>query len=744
LAALAEIKRLPIAFLNDLGLHDLPVGCVGIPYYGPTGEEIAVKKRTAMKAKDGSFWPKGKPLAAYGQWRIADANKAGLVILVEGESDAWVLWHHGLPALGIPGANAARTLESEHVESVETLYVVREPDGGGEQFVNGILNRLAVLPFIRGGRSVLGFAGKVFELRMPDGVKDPADVHAQDPDRFLARMKEAIVAAKPLELPRMGEQNGSDAKPAGQTPPARTIPAYRPFPVHALPSPLSQYVTEAAKAVGIDPAYVALPCLAVAAGLIGYTRVLHLKRSWRVPCVLWTLVVAPSGWLKTPGWKHATEHLFTLQKRLNGQTIFTSDATIEALAELIDENPRGLLVCCDELNGWFNSFARYKGKAGGTDLPRWLSMHSAGGFAYHRKTGDRRRIVVPHAAVSIAGGIQPGILARTLTGEFMDAGLASRLLVAMPPRPVKVWTELEIHPDTERRYYALLDALNALPFDSRDGENVPHVLRLLPGAKAAWVRWYDDWARAQAAVDGELAAAFSKLEEAPARFALVHHVVSRAGRGESDLCPVEAESVAAGVDMARWFAFEAERVYAVLAESPEQHKVRGLGDFIRSRGGRISVRELQRSNGRKYPDSASAEASLDGLVQAGLGTWLPSEAGNRARIMELCPTPDTSDSSDADVSDDSRLPSDSSPDRECRTPEKHGESGVLSDMSDMSDRRTGIATPSANGEAKSASVGQSPRVSDTGEEVESRTHRSTDGKCGPVNTWPPGFEEGEL
>src|SRR5262249_18232275 len=68
-AALADAKRLSPDFLTGLGLTDLPKGGVGIPYYDATGTEVAVKQRTALHAREGSYWPKGKPLAAYGSWR---------------------------------------------------------------------------------------------------------------------------------------------------------------------------------------------------------------------------------------------------------------------------------------------------------------------------------------------------------------------------------------------------------------------------------------------------------------------------------------------------------------------------------------------------------------------------------------------------------------------------------------------------------------------------------------------------
>jgi hypothetical protein len=745
LAALAQAKRLPAAFLRELGLSDHLQGGVGIPYRGPTGEDIAVKRRTALKATEGSYWPKGTPLAAYGSWRIDRANRAGFLILVEGESDCWALWHHDLPVLGLPGAGAARTLEREQVESVGTVYVHREPDAGGRQFVEGVCRRLADL----------GFTGEVFELRMPQGVKDPADLHARDPEGFKAALEEAIRASAPIELSRPADRDGRGEAPAGapSTKKLRTLEPYRPFPTAALPAPVGEYVRQGALALGCDPAYLALPALAVAAGLIGFTRVLLLKRTWRAVSVLWTLVVAYSGYLKTPAFRMATDYLFTLQRRLDAdykrqlaeysgkkekweaetkaakagkgepagdppepptqRTVFTSDATIEAIAELIGDNPRGLIVPCDELAGWLGSFMRYKGKAGGTDLPRWLSMHSAGGFAYHRKTGDRRRIVVPHAALSIAGGIQPDILARALAGEFLESGLAGRLHMAQPPRPAKVWTEMEIDPDTEKRYHKLLDSLYALEFHG----GKPHVLRLTPEAKAVWVGWYEAWGREQAAAEGELAAAFSKLEEAAARFALLHHVATRLGRGESDLCPVEAESMYAGVELARWFAHEARRVYAILSESEQERDTRHLVEFVQARGGRITTRALQRSNSRKYPTAEVAQAALEGLVQAGLASWeepaASAQGGQPARHLRLRPTHDSTDTTDGPSGDDDDGPSDTTPDTTLPTP---GFSGELRGSVGTVMRRAGEAdagpAKGAGAVAAGSTVGKGDAVSD--------------------------------
>src|SRR5689334_10778927 len=95
-ARLARAKGLPAQALMAVGVRDEARG-ITIPYCDETGFEIARKKRTAMSAKDGSFWPTGQELIAYGLWRLGEASKAGRLILVEGESDCWVLWHRGYP-----------------------------------------------------------------------------------------------------------------------------------------------------------------------------------------------------------------------------------------------------------------------------------------------------------------------------------------------------------------------------------------------------------------------------------------------------------------------------------------------------------------------------------------------------------------------------------------------------------------------------------------------------------------------
>jgi hypothetical protein len=212
MAALAAAKCLPVDFLSDkLGVRELPG--VGIPYFDFDGSEIVVKRRIALAAKDGSRWPPGQQLAAYGSWRIQDARRATHLYLVEGETDAWTLWYHGLPALGLPGSGTAKTLLREHVEGLAAVYAVREPGEGGATFVSGVAARLGEL----------GFAGGFYELRMPEGVKDPSELHCKDSDGFKATLQAVVASAQlvPVALPDRTAEPGvgagfADPLPASQ------------------------------------------------------------------------------------------------------------------------------------------------------------------------------------------------------------------------------------------------------------------------------------------------------------------------------------------------------------------------------------------------------------------------------------------------------------------------------------------------------------------------------------------------
>jgi hypothetical protein len=185
---LARAKSLPPALLRQLGLSDLPNGRgVGISYRDRAGDQVAVKRRTALVAKEGSYWPARTPLMAYGDWKLHEVARAGWLVLVEGESDCWTLWQHAFPAIGLPGSCSAGTLTVEHLVGVTRLFIHVEPDKGGQKFHESVLKRL----------SELHYADETFTFHMPAGFKDPSALHIDNPEAFAERFNLALQTAAP-------------------------------------------------------------------------------------------------------------------------------------------------------------------------------------------------------------------------------------------------------------------------------------------------------------------------------------------------------------------------------------------------------------------------------------------------------------------------------------------------------------------------------------------------------------------
>ncbi|QDT54663.1 hypothetical protein Pan44_26980 [Caulifigura coniformis] len=455
---------------------------------------------------------------------------------------------------------------------------------------------------------------------------------------------------------------------------------YQRFPCGALPGVLARFVTCAAKAIGCDPSLVALPVLAAVATAIGASRRLTIKSGWKVPSIIWATVVGESGSSKTPAYNAAMRPLFTRHARAirtfederakyeeqvawwekrsaewkrekksleqppekpTEPTLrreIVSDITIEALAVVMKNSPRGVLLGCDELSAMFGSFGRYKSGGGGNDASHYLSMYSGQSITVDRRTSTPPTLFVPHASLSICGGIQPGILKKSLGSEHIENGLAARFLLAMPPRRPKVWTEDDIPSVVEQSYERLIDKLFALEGQQKeDGSIEPRLVYLTPEAKTEWMDYYNSHGAEQVQLSGALAAAWSKLEETAARLALIFHMVRVASKDPTIEHPdrVDPKSVQSAIRLVSWFKNEARRVYGKLTQGEEAAARDRLIELIEKQGGSIAPWRLaQLKAGCSTED---AKILLQSLVKRGIGRWEWIEAtrGPSAREFVL-------------------------------------------------------------------------------------------------------------
>jgi hypothetical protein len=430
---------------------------------------------------------------------------------------------------------------------------------------------------------------------------------------------------------------------------------YVPPPLTLLPEVLEDYVHAAAETINVDTSFILLPQLSAVSSGIGNSRSIYLKRGFIQPPVIWTAIIGRSGARKSPSEEAACspvlDHELALdrqnreaaeiyaeelaaweskQRKGRGQkpappaslTCLMDDMTLEALADALQANPRGVLVKKDELSHWIASFDQYR-TGRGADVSRWLSLHTGVFFGVDRRT-DKRRYRLHHPRVCITGGIQPKILRRVLTEDFFDRGLPARFLFAAPPARQDKWNENTVADKIERAVSALFEELWLLQ-PERDGDiQRPVLLKLDADAKEQYVAYYNATGAAALEGDEREEAAWSKLSGYAARLALVGQLAR-----DPNAKTVTGEVMAAACDLARWCGNEAIRIYATFSETQEQRNQRKLIEFIQSRGGSVTVREVMQYYRPLRDNREEAERALNALFKTGRGEWVEIRTGKR-------------------------------------------------------------------------------------------------------------------
>ena len=435
--------------------------------------------------------------------------------------------------------------------------------------------------------------------------------------------------------------------------------AWKPFPYDQFPDPVREYIKQSAESLHCAPAMIGVPMLSALATAIGNSVVIQAKKEWREPAVVWTAVVAPSGSMKSPAVRAATRFIQhrhrqqteAYQKALQDfdneyivwetenpkqktdrkpqpreptqERCLVSDITIEALIEVLNVNPRGVLCYRDELSGLFGSFGQYKAKAS-PDVANYLSMFNAQEVVNDRKVNNFVRYV-PHAAVSITGSIQPDILRKALAGENTENGLAARFLICEPPIKPKCWSDDEVEPLLLKSMEILFQGLFEIPCNSK-----PMKCYFSKSARARFVQFVNQHGIETTNVKGAIAAAYSKLEAYCLRFALLFHLIDLIeGRAENFKDRLQLDNLERAIQLVEWFKWQTQRVYKSLqGYDPDVFE---LVKLIRDEFyGEISSDELRKAKS-KYRGSGSSQDALDELQRRKLGRFYQVKTEGRPK-----------------------------------------------------------------------------------------------------------------
>jgi hypothetical protein len=172
----------------------------------------------------------------------------------------------------------------------------------------------------------------------------------------------------------------------------------------------------------------------------------------------------------------------------------TNDSTIEKLGELLNENPRGILVFRDELIGLLCSWDR---EDRAQDRAFYLEAWNGSGNFTTDRIG-RGTLDVKSCCVSLLGGIQPAKLTGYLqqaNSDFANDGLLQRFQLLVFPDEPKKWELMDEWPDkyAKEKAWAALKALTAIDFqevgaDLMEDDKIPF-FRFSPEGQAIFNDW---------------------------------------------------------------------------------------------------------------------------------------------------------------------------------------------------------------------------------------------------------------
>jgi hypothetical protein len=248
------------------------------------------------------------------------------------------------------------------------------------------------------------------------------------------------------------------------------------------------------------------------------------------------------------------------------ETVYVCDVNTEKLAEILQDNPRGVALIRDELTGWVASMNQYRAHGRGADRQFYLSAWAGERVHVDRKNRDEP-VFAAHPFVGVIGGLPPDLLTNLRGEKNLADGFLDRILFsyAVPPRAVgETWACVSEEATAE--WAGVLKKLWDLKQESTADDGLrPKAVNFTQSGHEAWQAFTDNLAAQMNADDlsdavrGHLA----KFKGYGARMALIIHLLRQACN-ENASEAVDGESLARAARLIDYFRSHALKVHAAL------------------------------------------------------------------------------------------------------------------------------------------------------------------------------------
>lgn len=253
-----------------------------------------------------------------------------------------------------------------------------------------------------------------------------------------------------------------------------------PFRPQDFPPQIQRFADLFARAAGFDFSGVAVASVVAAAAMLhDEVRVALSPRSrWYESARLWALLIGPPGSGKSPMIRRALAPTYKLHRKLLDDwnracaaaeetedvdpprpALFTSDATIEKLSDLLVANPRGMLYTVDEFDSWIGTHDAYRSGRGSRDRGEWLRLYDGGPHQVDRVS--RGSFFVPNWGASLLSATTWAALERHAKNLPSD-GLLQRFIPVLlnRSRPQAELLDAAVVHAAEYRYEERLEEIH--------------------------------------------------------------------------------------------------------------------------------------------------------------------------------------------------------------------------------------------------------------------------------------------
>ncbi len=258
------------------------------------------------------------------------------------------------------------------------------------------------------------------------------------------------------------------------------------------------------------------------------------------------------------------ESNFIIEKRFK-----TNDATVEKLACLIKENPKGILVLRDELSGWLKSLQK-SGREG--DREFYLeSWNGYGSFTVDRI--GRGTLHVPALCLSIFGGLQPSKIdayLNQITNNYGDDGLLQRFQILVYPDIQKKWRNVDRRPNKEAAEIAqkVFSALANIKIVNAPEHSLLCGLHFSKDAQVIFDEWrmqLESRLRSPDSKSPVFESHLAKFRSLVPSLALIFHLIENYAQAEINITDeIQVGSIRLALKWASFLELHAKKVYADL------------------------------------------------------------------------------------------------------------------------------------------------------------------------------------